>query len=87
MAELGNAKHEFGFIVDATQYLIFRYNTAVSANWFAVSRSGGAEETTDTGIAAVLTPLKFKIAYEAVNSVKFYIDTVLKATHVAQNPA
>lgn len=73
--------HEFGFIVDATHYVIFRADDNVGAipNWEAVCRNGGAETVVDTGVALGLGNQRFKIDYIATNSVKFCINEVEKA--------
>ena len=58
----------------------FKLDTASSANWKAVTRSGGSETSTDTGVANGGTVRRFTI-YATSSKVRFYIDGVLKATH------
>ncbi len=61
-----------------------------NGNWFAVCRQnagGGPETATDTGIAASTTAKEFRISVDAVGSVTFYIDDVLKATITTNIPA
>lgn len=53
-----------------------------AGNWFAVTRDGGVETATDTGVAQSTGFQQFKIVTNAAgNSVAFYIGGVLKATN------
>ena len=65
----------------------FEQNTAVNANWWALTRSNTGAETnaTDTGVAVSATTYqRLTIIATATSSIKYYVDDVLKATH---NPA
>lgn len=68
----------------ANECIHFFIDTAISGNIFARSW-GGAEEQTDTGIAADLAPHDYRIVWEAAD-INFYIDDALVATHAAQVP-
>jgi hypothetical protein len=78
--------------------IVFFYDSA-AANWKAVTRLGGVETETDTGVAVgVSTDYRFKIirrivADGGISDVRFYINESLVATHTtnipigSQNPA
>ena len=70
---------------DPTNGIFFRATNL--GNWYAVTRSGGAETATDSGVAQSTTFHQFKILQNSVGtSVTFYIDGVLKATHTTNIP-
>ena len=65
---------------DPTNGIFFRVYGG--ENWKAVTRNGGTETSTDTGIAHSTTYKNFKIESNSEgNSIKFYIDGNLVATH------
>lgn len=73
-----------------TRAAFFRYQyTENSGNWTCVTVNGGAETTTDTGIAAVhataYRALEISTDAAAAN-VYFWVDGVLKATHTVAIP-
>ena len=72
--------------MDATHYILFRLDTSVSGNWYTVTRDGGGETIVDTGVAAAGGWNEFKMDLVAANDLKFYIDTVLEDTRVANIP-
>lgn len=86
LGQLVTCKVEFGQWGDATHYNIFRFEPAVDARWHAISRNGGAEEDTDTGIDAVVLGTKFSIDWIAAADCKFYINDALEASHTTQVP-
>ena len=65
----------------------FRYDVASSSgNIFAVNGNGSSSTTTDTGIAwTSATEIKLT-AFRIGNTIKFYVDGVLKATHTTNMP-
>lgn len=67
-----------------TNGVFFRSNG--TANWFAVTRAGGVETTTDTGQALDDTWRKFEIRQTATDVVVFLIDDVVVATHQVNIP-
>jgi len=59
----------------------FEYVSDTDTTWQAVTRKGGSETKTDTGVnVSADTWYKFKILRDA-EGVKFYIDDALEATH------
>lgn len=58
----------------------FKYDSSVSANWYAVTRAAGVETSTDTTIAADTSLASFLIV-GTTTTVKFYINGTLGATH------
>lgn len=72
---------------DPTDGIYFkRADSASGGNWFAKTRSGGVETSTDTTVAAGTTHKRFDIIIETTTSVKFYIDGTLRATHTTNIP-
>lgn len=70
-----------GIYRDANNFVGFRVDTAVSPNWYAVSKAIGVETAVDTGIVATATQKKFDIFYPTVGGdIEFRIDDVLKTT-------
>ena len=66
----------------------FRYDvTSSSGNIFAVNGNGSSSTTTDTGIVWDSgTDIKLT-AFRIGNTIKFYVDGVLKATHTTNMPS
>jgi hypothetical protein len=65
------------------------FRTQDGGNWYAVTRSGGTETATDSGVLPSSTYRTFKIVVEDVAgtlTAKFYIDGTLKATHTTNIP-
>lgn len=77
---IGSVEHNFG--------AYFRYNDSVNAGrWQAVTRQGGVETATDTGVAADLLFSIFEIRVNSdATSVGFYINGTLVATHATNIP-
>lgn len=67
-----------------TEAAFFRADGA--GNWFAVTRSGGAETATDTGQAQTDTYKRFEIHWHSNASVTFLIDDAVVATHITNIP-
>ncbi len=71
---------------NVTEGAYFRYNT--SGNWIAVTKTGGTETTTDTGVAPTANVIEeFKISYEDATNVVFSIAGSIVATHTTNLPA
>ncbi len=69
-----------------TEGAFFRYNA--SGNWIAVTKTGGTETTTDTGVAPTANVIEeFKIKYEDATNVVFSIAGNVVATHTTNLPA
>lgn len=63
----------------------FLYDRDVDANWHAVTRAGGLETNTDTGVAVSTSWQKLRIEInDGATEVKFYIDGALEATHSSE---
>lgn len=76
---------------DGTREIGFRYDRATDgANWQAITRSGGVETKTDTGVAVVAgtacTPQVLEIV-PLTTKVTFYINGSLVATHTTNIPS
>lgn len=79
--DLGNLVVFVGIFNDANNFVGFRLDTAVDNNWYAVSKQGGVETATDTGLAQDALKTKFEVRYATVGGdITFYMDDVLKAT-------
>jgi hypothetical protein len=76
------------FISASNAGAVFRYDSAVGTNIYAVSSNGAAETITDTGVVADYNGFRnMRIVWESASSVKFYIDGVLVATHTTNVPS
>lgn len=73
---------------DGTDAIMFRYTNSVnSGKWQAVTRDGGSETATDTGVTADQTASLFEIRVNPVaTSVTFYINGTLVATNTTNIP-
>lgn len=73
---------------DGTDGAFFRYTDSVNGGrWQAVTRDGGSETATDTGVTADQDPAVFEIRVNPdCTSVKFYIDGTLVATNTTNLP-
>jgi hypothetical protein len=72
----------------------FAFKKETDTNWFAVTGTGAAETTTDTGLAPTAAKWnRFRIELYGSGTVKaaqtalFFVDDVLKATHTTNWPA
>ncbi len=83
---LTNFRIDTGLRSASTIYAFFRYDSSVSPNWFAVTRNGGSETATDTGIAATVARVELAIEYKSVTDVEFSIGGSVVATNIANNP-
>ena len=64
------------------------FRASGTGNWYAVTRSAATETATDTGVAQATTFKEFKIVINSAgNSVAFYIDGNLVATHTTNLPS
>lgn len=68
-----------------TEGVFFRSNG--TANWFAVTRSGGVETATDTAQALTNVYKDFEIQWRSNASVTFLIDGVVVANHITNIPS
>lgn len=59
---------------------------AADTNWFRVTRSGGVQTRTDTGVAYGTSWRKLRIRKNGAN-IEFYIDGTLNGTHTTNVPA
>lgn len=70
-----------GIYKGAADFVGFRLDTSVDGNWYAVSKVGGVETATDTGVAAAAGFQKFEVLYLSVGGdIEFRIDNALVAT-------
>lgn len=76
----------FGFYRDDNNFYGFRLRSAVSNNWYAVCKAGGVETAEDTGVNSAGGAFACKVEWLAVDSVKFYINNVLKNTITTDVP-
>lgn len=84
----------FGWSSDAlsvapTSAIYFVYDSSVSANWLAVTRSGGVENAVDTGVPVVAATF-YKLAIRRPNiaaAVDFYINNANKQHVTTRVPA
>ncbi len=86
----GNLDMVMGFVSQKTSLtpvdgVFFRSNGG--ANWFAVTRAGNVETTTDTAQAADDTWRLFEIRQTSTDVVQFLIDGVIVATHQTNIPS
>ncbi|GAH65730.1 unnamed protein product [marine sediment metagenome] len=83
---LSNVKYSMGMYFDASNYIMFVYDSSVDGNWHAITNKAGTPTDTDTGIAAISNNQKLLIDLISSASVKFYINGALRATHTTNIP-
>lgn len=89
-AEVGLVTHDGSgrTTAAATQGIFFRYNSAVSPNWYAITKNLSSETPTDTGIAVSTAAWPvLEISYSPGGPALFLIDGVQVASHATHLPA
>ncbi|MBA7542172.1 hypothetical protein ES705_34491 [subsurface metagenome] len=80
-------EENYGLWFDIDNRIHFRFdeNVGGAINWRAICWRGGVGQSVDTSIAVTAAEQELKIVYEAINSVKFYINGAL--VHTETDPA
>lgn len=72
----------------ATQGIFFRYNSAVSPNWYAITKNLSGETPTDTAVAVSTAAWPvLEVSYSPGGPALFLIDGVQVASHATHFPA